>query len=246
MKVLILAAGYGTRLYPLTQKIAKSLIPINKKPIINFLTDKIIRLQKQFPIEHIKVVVNNKFYKDFLKWAKGIGLDAGILNDGSNTNEDRLGAIKDMSFGIGGQKDDWLILGGDNVFDDDLEGFVKFALDKKPFPVIGLYDIKDLKDASKFGVVKLNSDKQIVEFQEKPAHPASTLVASCVYFLPQESLSFLEEYLKSQSRVDQAGNYIAWLASQTKVFGYALKGNWLDIGHRDSLKIAEKMFKQNP
>ncbi|UCG35168.1 MAG: nucleotidyltransferase family protein [Candidatus Omnitrophota bacterium] len=243
MRILILAAGYGTRLYPLTQTTAKSLIPVNKKPIINFLTDKIIRLENNFEIEQTKVVVNNKFYEDFLEWEKGIEIKADILNDGSNTNEDRLGAIKDINFGIGGKKGDWLILGGDNIFDDDLQDFVKFALAKKPFPVIGLYDIGDIKDASKFGVVKLNPDKQIVEFQEKPANPASTLIASCVYYFPEESMSFLDEYLRSQSHVDQAGHYISWLAHQTKVFGYTLKGNWLDIGHHESLKTAEKMFR---
>ena len=243
MNVLILAAGYGTRLYPLTHTVAKSLIPINEKPIINFLTDKIVGLKQELSIDQTKVVVNNKFYKDFLEWEKGIEIEADILNDGSNTNDDRLGAIKDIKFGIGDQKGDWLILGGDNIFDDDLKEFVEFARSKKPYPVIGLYDIGDIKDASKFGVVKLNSDQQIVEFQEKPENPASTLIASCVYFFPQDSLSFLDYYLKSESHVDQAGRYISWMASQTKVFGYTLKGNWLDIGHHESLKTAERMFR---
>jgi glucose-1-phosphate thymidylyltransferase len=189
------------------------------------------------------VVVNGKFYRNFLAWKKKYKIKAKILNDGSNSPDDRLGAIKDMKFAIAGTKADWLILGGDNLFRDDLTDFIEFARTNKPYPSIGLYDVKDRKMATRFGVVMLNRKKRIIEFQEKPKRPLSTLAASCVYFFPRESLNLFDSFIAGNGSVDASGQYIAWLAKESQVFGYALKGKWIDIGHFDSLKQAEKEFK---
>ena len=242
MRIAILAAGYGTRLYPLTLKVAKPLIPVNKKPMVNFLTDKIKFLSNTFDIEEIRIVVNNKFYKSFLAWKKKYKIKAKIINDGSNSNDDRLGAIKDMKLAIDGTKSDWLVLGGDNLFEDNLADFIVFAFSKKPFSTIGLYDVKSKKAATRFGIVGLNKNKRIVKFQEKPKKPASTLAASCVYFFPKKSLKLLNTFTKNNSNVDASGKYIGWLSKEDKVFGYTLEGKWIDIGHFDSLKEAEKFF----
>jgi len=242
MRVIILAAGYGTRLYPLTLKIAKPLLPVNKKPMINYLTDKISVLKSRFPIEEVRIVVNNKFYKSFLKWKKDYKIDAKIINDGSNSPDDRRGAVGDIKFSMKNIKADWLVLGGDNLFDDNLEGFIKFALKKKPYSSLGLYDVKSKKKATRFGVVKLNTQKKIVGFLEKPSNPPSTLAASCVYFFPKQSLDSLSLFIRTNKGVDASGKYIGWLSEKSKVFGYTLKGKWIDIGHFDSLKKAEKLF----
>jgi len=243
MRIAILAAGYGTRLYPLTEGIAKPLVPVNNKPMINYLVDKIKVLGKNFSIEEVRVVVNNKFYKSFLTWKKKYKVKAKILNDGSNSPDDRLGAIKDMKFAIGPTKADWLVLGGDNLFRDDLVKFIKFAKEKSPYPSIGLYDVKYKKMATRFGVVVLNKRKRIVKFQEKPKKPLSTLAASCVYFFPKQSLYLFDSFISKNENVDASGRYIAWLTKELKVFGYALEGKWIDIGHFDSLKQAEREFK---
>ncbi|MBP7088684.1 MAG: nucleotidyltransferase family protein [Candidatus Omnitrophica bacterium] len=243
MRVAILAAGYGTRLYPLTLQIAKPLVKINNKPIINFLIEKIEILKKKTRIEEIRIVVNSKFYKDFLSWKKEYGIKAKILNDGSTSPQDMLGAVRDIKFAIGNSKSDWLIIGGDNLFEDDLIEFVKLAKDKKSHSIIGLYDVKDKKTASRFGIVALNENMQVVRLQEKPDNPSSTLAATCIYFFPKESLNFLETMLKENNQVDAAGRYIAWLSEKTKVFGYTLQGKWIDIGHFDSLEEAKKYFK---
>ncbi|MCF7907968.1 MAG: nucleotidyltransferase family protein [Candidatus Omnitrophica bacterium] len=243
MKVIILAAGYGTRLYPLTYHIAKPLLLVNKKPMLNFLIDKIAILKKSFPIDEVRVVVNDKFYKDFLAWEKRYKIKVKIVNDGSTSPDDRLGAIKDMRFAMGKEKCDWLILGGDNLFEDSLTSFLDFALDKESNPSIGLYDLKSKKEATRFGIVSLNTKSRIVKFAEKPKKPASTLAASCVYFFPKKSLGLLNTFVKGHRSVDASGRYIAWLVRTAKVFGYILKGKWIDIGHIDSLKLAEKAFK---
>ncbi|MDP2922528.1 MAG: nucleotidyltransferase family protein [Candidatus Omnitrophota bacterium] len=246
MRVLILAAGYGTRLYPLTLNLPKSLVPIGNKPLMNFLIEKINDLEKNFSIEEMIVVSNNKFYNDFLDWKKRYQVNAKIVNDGSNSPQDRLGAVKDIKFAIGGRKDDWLILGGDNLFEDNLKKFIDFSLKKKFYPCVGLYDVKEKKLASRYGVVKVDSQKKIIELVEKPKKPLSALAATCIYFFPQDSLKFLDMFLSMEHSPDAAGEYISWLVTQTKVFGYTLKGNWIDIGQRDSLVQAEKDCQMRP
>lgn len=243
MHIAILAAGYGTRLYPLTKRIAKPLVPVNNKPMINYLVDKIKGLADSFPVNEIRIVVNNKFYKSFLAWKKKYKVKAKILNDGSNSSGDRLGAVKDMRLAIGKTKADWLVLGGDNLFQDDLLGFIKFAKEKKPYPSIGLYDVKCKKMVTRFGVVMLNKEKRISKFQEKPKKPLSTLAASCIYFFPKQSLHLFDSFISNDGSVDASGKYIAWLSKESKVFGYTLGGKWIDIGHFDSLKQAGREFK---
>ena len=243
MRVIILAAGYGTRLYPLTVNLPKPLLPINGKPMINFLVDKIDRLKVVMPVNGIYVVSNARFYHDFLAWQKQYSFDGNILNDGTRNPEERLGAIRDIRFAMGGQKDDWLVLGGDNLFEADLEDFVRYALTKTPYCSVGIHDVKSRDAAKHFGVVEVNRGRRITRMAEKPAEPFSTMAASCIYFFPWASVAWLDEFLSDASRTDAAGSYIAYLAAKSRVFGYELKGAWLDIGHRDSLKEAAKLFR---
>ncbi|MFH1504465.1 MAG: nucleotidyltransferase family protein [Candidatus Omnitrophota bacterium] len=243
MKVVILAAGYGTRLYPLTLRIAKPLLPVNKKPMINYLIDKIEVLKKHFPIEEIRIVVNDKFYGSFLKWKKKYKVQAKIINDGSANPDDRRGAVGDIKFAIKNIKTDWLVLGGDNLFDDNLINFVRFALKNKPHSSLGLYDVRTKKKAARFGIVKLNKKKRVVEFLEKPKNPPSTLAASCVYFFPEQSLNLLKLFIHANAGVDASGKYIEWLSEKDKVFGWTFEGRWIDIGHLDSLRKAGEMFR---
>jgi NDP-sugar pyrophosphorylase family protein len=210
---------------------------------MNFLTEKIGILKKKFPVKNVVVVSNNKFYKDFLSWKKKYKIDLDIINDGSNTPEDRLGAVKDINFAIAGKQDDWLILGGDNLFDDNLTGFVSFAY-KKSSPCVGIYDVKDKKNASRYGIVEIDKNKKIIKLEEKPKKPFSTLAATCIYFFPKKSLRFLDMFLKREKTTDAAGKYIKWLTTKTEVYGYVLNGSWTDIGHIDSLMIAEKKYRQ--
>jgi glucose-1-phosphate thymidylyltransferase len=242
MRILILAAGYGTRLYPLTNMVAKPLVEINGVPMLNFLIDKINRLKTKVTIEEVRIVANNKFYDSFLRWQEKYDVAATIVNDGSNSPDDRLGAIGDISFGIKGVADDWLIMGGDNLFEDSLEGFIDFSLRNRPAPSVGVYDVKNKEVASRCGVVKLSGDGSIIDFEEKPEIPSSTLVASCVYFFPRESFYLFQEFIDKNSNVDASGKYIEWLSRKQKAFGYALQGRWIDIGHIEALKEAEREF----
>lgn len=239
MEVIILAGGYGTRLYPVTHNVSKALLPIGDKTLIDFLIEKI----RNIPVKNINVVTNNKFYKDFISWKQNYSLPIKVYNDGTETPEDRLGAIGDIEFVINKAniEDDILVLGGDNLFDWDLEEFCNFA-GKTKNPVVGLFDIKDLDKAKRFGITEIDGNNRIKDFQEKPENPKSTLAGTCVYSFNKDSIRFLHEYSKKSKNRDTTGKYIDWLLERTDVYGYVFRGMWLDVGHKDTLASAKKLF----
>ena len=237
MKALILAAGYGTRLYPLTKNKPKPLLPVAKKPIIDYILDKLKEISE---LKAVIAISNNKFFLKFKTWAKATEREFNkfsikILNDGSNTPKDRLGAIGDIIFSLKKEKikEDILIVGGDNIFDFNLKSFVLFAKQKRPHVSIGLYDIEDIKKASRFGIVRINKSKRLVSFEEKPRSPKSSLVAICLYYFPKESLRYIFDYIEDKQNTDAPGQYIRWLYKKRPVYGFAFKGIWHDIGHLD-------------
>ena len=244
MKVLILAAGYGTRLYPLVKDTPKPLLQVAKKPLINHLMDKIAGFED---LKEVLVVTNNKFHTHFLQWAeknKKFSAAIHIINDGTNSPEDRLGSVGDIRFVLQNHKvsDDLLVLGGDNLFDYELTGYIRFAQEKKPQVTIGLYDIGDIKEAKNFGVVQIDKSGKVISFEEKPAAPKSSLIAMCSYYFPKSSLGLVEEYLQKSKRADQAGDYIRWLSEEKGVYGFKFQGKWYDIGSVESYKEAQVKF----
>ncbi|MDE2028148.1 MAG: nucleotidyltransferase family protein, partial [Candidatus Omnitrophica bacterium] len=230
MKALILAAGYGTRLASVIKDTPKPLIPVGDRPLIDYVVDK---LQGIKALDEIVVVSNNKFTPHFQEWAASRrGLPIRVVNDGTNTPEERLGSVGDMNFVW--QKEaapqDWMVIGGDNLFDGDLGPFVNFAAGKNPAVTIGIFDIHDIKAATKFGVLGIDAGKKVVSFQEKPEKPASSLITMCLYYFPKAALKYLQEYLKESKAVDAAGSYIKWLSEKKTVYGFEFLGKWYDIG----------------
>ena len=245
-----MAAGYGTRLYPLTKDTPKPLLKVGNQPMINHLVDKILALDG---VSEIIVITNEKFYKVFQDWlnsnkknCNNISID--IINDGTTTPENRLGAIGDIHFAIKEKsiKEDTLVIGGDNIFDFDLKEFVEFAKSVRPKKSLGFVDIKDKEKAHNFGVAELDENKKVVSFEEKPQSPKSSLVAMCLYFLPKENLHLVAEYIenhvKNQDEKDTSGTYIKWLYKREDVFGFVFQGRWYDIGHIDSYNEVQKYF----
>ena len=245
MKVLLLAAGYATRLYPLTLNQPKPLLPVAGKPIIEFILDKVEVLEK---IDEIFIVTNNKFCKHFEDWSKGYSTSKKItvINDGTMTNDDRLGATGDIEFVIEKEniKSDLLVLAGDNIFKADLKNFINFSLSKRPSISLGLYDVKDLELAKKYGIVSLDDSKKVIEFKEKPQQPNSTLAASCVYFFPKEKINIVKEYLNTDNAKDAPGYFLEWLSMKDSIFGYVLDQKWLDIGDKESYEEANNEFRE--
>ncbi len=242
MKALILAAGYATRLYPLTKKFPKPLLEVNKKPIIDYIIDKLNGLTQ---VNEIIVVTNDRFFSKFGKWAKTVKTDKKItlVNDLTKDNQSRLGAIGDIDFAVSRRhiSDDLLVIGGDNLFSQKMDGFLKFSLENYPAPTVGLYRLKNKSDACRYGVVKIGRKGLISEFAEKPKKPASNLVAMCLYFIPRDFLGLVKQYMRDEHKqIDATGGFISWLKDEIKVYGFVFGGKWFDIGDHKYLNAANK------
>ena len=245
MKAIILAAGYAVRLQPLTLDTPKPLLFIGKKRMVDRILDKIVPLGG---LGEIYVVSNGKFFQKFEEWHKGVGSEKkiAIINDGSTTNENRLGAIKDLELVITSQKidEDLLVVAGDNLFDFRLEGFLEFARSHPDGVSVALYDVKNLEAAKSFGVVKIDADSKVTDFEEKPQNPRSTLASTGIYYFPKNKLPFIKEYVKMLNKLDAPGYYIGWLAKQHKVYGYTFLEDWYDIGTIESYKKADSTYTE--
>lgn len=244
MKALILAAGYGTRLYSLVKNTPKALLEINKRPLIDYILDRIKDING---LDELVLVTNDKFYSAFQKWAnqqKAFSHGIRIVNDGTKTPEDRLGSIGDIEFALKEAQinEDVLVIGGDNLFDYNITEYIEFAKIKSPSVSIGLYDVGDLKEATKFGVVGLDDNAKIISFEEKPEEPQSTLVAMCFYYLPKNSLGLINDYLVESKKSDTTGDYIRWLYQKSDVYGFKFTGKWYDIGSVEAYKEAQEKF----
>jgi len=244
MKALILAAGYAVRLYPLTKQYPKPLLTVRERPIIDYIIDK---LQVIDEIDEIIVVTNSRFISVFKKWRAKLKTDkrVSLVDDLTSSPDDKRGAIGDMDFAIEKNrvKDDLLVIGGDNLFEEGLEGFLSFAKKNNPHAVIGAYDIKDLSLAGKYGVISLDKKNKIIDFAEKPKNPKSALVAMCLYFFSKEKLGLVREYLETKAhKNDATGFYIDWLCRKDSVYGFVFDRQWYDIGDRDFYSKAKETF----
>lgn len=245
MKALILAAGYATRLYPLTKERPKPLLSVGGKPIIDYLIEKLDEIDG---LDIIYVVTNQKFYHAFEGWLESLKSNKQIvlINDGTTKYEDRLGAIGDIELALRWQRicDDLLVLAGDNIFEWNLKGFVEYAKEAPDSFAMGVYDIKDKRKASKYGVAELDNSGHLKSLKEKPKEPISSLVATGIYYFPKKELSSINEYLKVGKETDAPGHFIHWLLKPRQVRGYIFKGIWYDIGDKDSYRRANLKFSE--
>lgn len=245
MKVVILAAGYAVRLNPLTLNTPKSLLVVADKTIMDRIVEKITALKEA---GSICIVSNNKFFKNFNDWRKRSGYKAriSIINDGSVSNETRLGAIKDLDLAIREENiaDDLLVVAGDNLFDMDLKKFLDFAVAHPDGVSVALYDLQNIELARNFGVVAIDENFKVVNFEEKPEEPKSTLISTGIYYFPREKLPLLTEYVKTEGKLDAPGYYISWLSTHHNVYGFKFTEDWYDIGNVESYKKADKEYSE--
>jgi glucose-1-phosphate thymidylyltransferase len=242
MKTLILAAGYATRLWPLTLNRPKPLLPIGEKPLLEHI---MARLKDAGEIDEVFVITNSKFVNNFQEWEKSYkGKERiSVIDDGMVELEERRGSIGDIIFAIDNKNIDsgLLVIAGDNLFDFNIADFILKAKANSPSATVGLYDIKDLSLASQYGIVEVDKDQRIVSFEEKPEKPKSTLAAMCLYYFPPEKLALLKRYEAEGHPLDLAGSFISWLSKRETVYGHIFKGTWVDIGDKESLKKAQEM-----
>jgi glucose-1-phosphate thymidylyltransferase len=247
MKVIILAAGYATRLYPLTLKHPKPLLAVAGKPMIDYVLD---NLAPMGGIDRVYVVTNAKFAGHFQKWADAYRgsktkLDFTIVNDGSTDDSNKLGAIGDIHFVLKNQQvdDDIIVVGGDNLFSEDLSDFGRLCREKKA-PVLAVYDVGDLEQIKKFNAITLDASGRITFFEEKPKQPTSTLTGIALYHYPKTTLPLIKQYIAEGNNPDQPGRLIQWLYPRVPVYTWKVPGLWYDIGSKETLEEANRIFAE--
>jgi glucose-1-phosphate thymidylyltransferase len=242
---LVLAAGYATRLRPLTDEVAKPLLPLAGRPMLDYLYDKIAAVEE---VDEVHVVTNSRFAADFRAWAER-GEHPSLVtvhDDGTSSNEDRLGAIGDVRFVLeraGLEGEDLLVVAGDNLFEFDLGEFVSFWRAKEDGSAIGVHDVGDLELMRRYAMVELAGDDRITLFVEKPEAPTSTLAGIAVYLFRADHAALVRTYLDDDNSPDQPGRFVVWLYSRVPVYGYRFPGDWLDIGDREQLLDADNRMR---
>lgn len=241
MKAIILAAGYATRLYPLTQNFPKPLLKVGEKPMIEWIIEKIEKIKE---IDKYFIITNHKFSSHFYAWHKNFDnrKKIKIIDDGSTTEENRLGAIGDINFVIKTCKldEDILIVGGDNLFQFNLPEIYDYF--QKKGNTIVLKDLQDISLVSKYSQVTLDKNDQIIDFCEKPQKPETSLIATCMYFLKKEIIVLFDKYLNENTNPDAPGYFIQWLYKNTHLHGFVVYDSWFDIGDINSYNEANQLY----
>jgi glucose-1-phosphate thymidylyltransferase len=240
MKGLILAAGYATRLRPLTDDVPKMLLPLAGRPMLDYLLDKIREVEE---IDEVHLVTNAKFAPAFRDWASE---DVTVHDDGTTSNEDRLGAIGDIAFTVEHARlegEDLLVVAGDNLIGYSVPDYVAFWRGKEG-AAIALYECPDPELIKQYGVVELDEDDRVVSFEEKPEHPRSNLAATAAYLYRAEDVALVGEYLAEGNSPDAPGSYVEWLHTRAPVYGYRFSGEWIDIGDHAQLLEADNRMRE--
>ncbi len=245
--VLILAAGYATRLYPLTKTKAKPLLDVAGKPMIAWVVD---NLHDVADLGTIYIVTNAKFAGDFERWAreyseKNAQYRFKVINDGSTDDSDKLGAIGDINLVLTRENvagSDLLIIAGDNLFSESLGEFAREA--KGTEAAVAVYDVGDLEAIRKYNNMETDAHGIITHFEEKPAEPKNTLTAIALYYYSAGILSMFTTYLAAGNNPDQPGRFIQWLYQRKPIKTILVKGTWFDVGSKETLEEANKIFAQ--
>jgi glucose-1-phosphate thymidylyltransferase len=245
MKLIILAAGYATRLYPLTLNQPKPLLPVAGKPMLEHVVDNISSIRG---IDHAYVVTNAKFVGHFQKWSEqyrhpNLTFGFTIVNDGSTDDSNKLGAIGDLHLVLTRQEldDDVIVVGGDNLFSQDLAEFGEFCRQKNA-PVTAVYDVGDLEEIKKYNSIEIDEEGRITYFEEKPKVPKSTLTGIALYFYPKSTLSLIRQYIAEGNNADQPGRLVQWMYQRVPFYTWKVPGLWYDVGSAETLEEANRVF----
>ena len=241
MKCLILAAGYATRLYPLTENFPKPLLDVNGKTILDWLVDDIDRLGK---IDEYVVISNHKYAHHFETWAKGKAQKITVVDDGTETNETRLGAVCDIQYAIDklSLDDDMLVIAGDNVLDFSLTKFIEYAQAKGTSCIMRYFE-PETKRLLKSGVVTVDECDLVLEMTEKSPTPATNWCTPPFYFYTCADAKLVKEGIASGCGTDAPGSYIAWLCKRSAVHAMQMPGKRYDIGNLESYEQVKRDYK---
>jgi glucose-1-phosphate thymidylyltransferase len=242
MQAILLGAGYGTRLYPLTKDRPKTLLPIAGKPMVEWI---LARLAAVPGLDGVALVTNDRFAGHHARWLAQASqpLKVTLVNDGTKSDADKLGAVGDIRLARDRLRldDDLLVVAGDNLFELDVAAFAAFFRERQA-PVIALKNMKGSSLISRYSVVTLDASSRVTAFEEKPARPKTHLIAICLYLFPKASLGLLDAYFAQGGNPDAPGYYIQWLCRQTAAYGWVFDAPWFDIGDIDSYNEANARY----
>ena len=244
MKIVVLAAGYATRLYPLTLTQPKPLIPVAGKPMIEYVLD---NLSPVDGVDQVFIVANSRFAPHFQKWSvsyqKAVRRQISVVDDGSTEDSNKLGAIGDLKLLLDRENidDDLIVVAGDNLFSRPLKEFGVFCRTRTA-PVIASYDVGSLDAVKKYSCIETDSTGRLTRFEEKPDNPASTLIGIALYYYPKSCLPLIRQYITDGNNPDQPGRLVQWLHTRTAVYTWPLPGIWYDIGSKETLQEANRIF----
>ena len=243
MKCLVLAAGYATRLYPLTENFPKPLLEVKGKTIIDWLLDDIDKTGK---INEYIIVSNHKFISHFENWAKNKKLSSPItvIDDGTESNETRLGAVVDIDLVIKklNIKEELMVIAGDNLLDFSLSTFINYFDTKKETCIMRYYE-ENKEKIKKSASVLVDSDDLVLEMVEKPQEPNSNWCTPAFYIYSKEACMMVSDALENGCPSDAPGSYIAYLHKIRKVYAMEMPGHRFDIGNIESLNAARDNYK---
>lgn len=244
MKCVVLAAGYATRMYPLTIDTPKPLLKIGEKTILNHLLDDIDQIDDIY--EHI-IISNHLFYNKFKEWEKkqSYKKPLTILDDGTTSNEGRLGAVKDLQFAIEklNINEDILVVAGDNFVNFSFSKFIDFYKEKNSSCIM-YYEENDIEVLKKCGVAIINSDNIVTEMEEKPQNPKTNLAVLPFYIYKSGDLHYIKESIDEGFPHDAPGYFVSYLCKMTKVYAFKMPGKNYDVGDLDSYLRIQKEFSQ--
>lgn len=242
MICVILAAGYATRMYPLTENFPKPLLDVKGKSIIEWLIEDVEKTEK---VSKYVIVSNHKFINKFIEWANGFAMKdkVVVIDDGSTDNDNRLGAVKDIAFAIEklNIKDDLMVLAGDNLLDFSLVDFVNYFYKKNSTCVMRYFE-ESIDKLRKTGVALVNSDDKIVKMTEKPENPGSNWAIPPFYIYKKDDIYEIEKGIKEGCPTDAPGNFISWLCERADIFAYEMPGKRFDIGSIEGYEKIKDSF----
>ena len=241
MKCVILAAGYATRLYPLTENFPKPLLKVGEKTILDWLLEDI---HTSGQVDEYIVISNHKFAHHFEEWAATHALPITVVDDGTSTNETRLGAVRDIQFAMDQLKldDDLLIIAGDNVLDFSLTTFINYALEKNTSCTMRYYEA-DPKKLSRSGVSELGEDDRLLSMEEKPAEPKSNWCTPPFYFYKAADARRIKDAIAAGCGTDAPGSLVSWMCRHAVLHSMEMPGSRYDIGNLESYQKVQETYK---
>lgn len=245
LKAIILAAGYAKRLYPLTLNCPKSLLRVAGQPMIEYVLDNLISIPD---LREVYIVSNDKFAAQFQEWSDGYRVKRAdfkikIINNGVAEGQDSFGAVANLHFVLRREHvdEDAIVVAADNLFSQSLEDFAAFSRQKNS-PVVAVYNLDDMAQGSRYNSIRFDEASRITFFKEKPERPSSATIGVALYYYPKASLPLIERYIEEGNNSDQPGRLVEWMYSRTPFYTWQVPGVWYDIGSKESLEEANRIF----